>query len=308
MRGIVCLHRGILTPLLKTGVFIGYFHHGMVVHSDVFTTFFLLEVLWFVQLLYDREWRTTVFVRPWLRHTHTKTHHHGRHRPHPLPPSMAVHRWFRRNVRALHVVANVGHARFIFFSPGGVSSVTFFTSARESNFFPNTGDVRHRLCRRPSLSVPQLGTTCVLAILWGTLGTRNSLKLTLWGLLRATKCAPSEKKIEWQGWDHRWPPFFLNQTTTNQKMEFVVGDYWGGRAAVVDGVRGGVLACLGRQYRRWKNKKNTIRHGLRWPPNDDKHNNQPNVRGRNERGKRYNKWEPGGARGKGDTIILGRSN
>ena len=58
-----------------------------------------------------------------------------------------------------------------------------------------------------------------------------------------------------QGQDHRWPPFFLNQTTTNQKMEFVVGDHRGGRAMAVDGVRGGILACLGRQYRRQKNKK-----------------------------------------------------
>jgi hypothetical protein len=80
-----------------------------------------------------------------------------------------------------------------FFSPGGVSSVTFFTSARESDFFPNTGDIRRRLCCRPSLSVARLSTTCVLAILWATPGTRNSLKLALWGLLWATKCAPSEK-------------------------------------------------------------------------------------------------------------------
>jgi hypothetical protein len=39
-----------------------------------------------------------------------------------------------------------------------------------------------------------------------------------------------------------------------------------------------------------------------------KNDNQPNVRGRNERGKRYDEREPGGARGKGDTIVLGRSN
>ncbi len=38
-------------------------------------------------------------------------------------------------------------------------------------------------------------------------------------------------------------------------MEFVVGDYWEGRATAVDGVRGGILACLGWQYRRQKNKK-----------------------------------------------------
>ncbi len=82
----------------------------------------------------------------------------------------------------------------LFFSPGGVSSVTFFTSARESDFFPNTGDVRRRLCRRPLLSVAQSGTTCVLAILWATPGTRNSLKFALWGLLWATKCAPLEKR------------------------------------------------------------------------------------------------------------------
>ena len=49
-----------------------------------------------------------------------------------------------------------------FFLPGGVSSVTFFTSACESDFFPNTGDVRRRLCRRPSLSVAQLGTTFLI--------------------------------------------------------------------------------------------------------------------------------------------------
>ncbi len=48
---------------------------------------------------------------------------------------------------------------------------------------------------------------------------------------------------------------FLNQTTTNQTMEFVVGDYRGGCATAVDGVRGGVLACLGRRYRGRKNKK-----------------------------------------------------
>ncbi len=81
-----------------------------------------------------------------------------------------------------------------FFLPGGVSSVTFFTSARESDFFPNTCDVRCCLCCRPLLSVTQLGTTCVLAILWATPGTRNSLKLALWGLLWATKCAPLEKR------------------------------------------------------------------------------------------------------------------
>jgi hypothetical protein len=80
---------------------------------------------------------------------------------------------------------------------------------------------------------------------------------------------------------------FLNQTTTNQKMEFVVGDYRGGRATAVDGVRGGVLACLGRRYRRQNKLKYTIRRGLKWPPNDDKHNNQPNVCGRNKQGKRY---------------------
>ncbi len=133
-------------------------------------------------------------------------------------------------------------------SPGGVISVTFFTSAHESDFFPNTGDVRRRLCRRPSLSVAQLGTTCVLAILWVMPGTHNSLKLALWGLLWATKCAPSEKR-ESDGAETISGRRFFNQTTTNQKMEFVVGDYRGGRATAVDGVRGGVLACLGRRYR-----------------------------------------------------------
>ncbi len=81
----------------------------------------------------------------------------------------------------------------------------------------------------------------------------------LWGLLRATKCASSEKR-ESDGAEtiggHR-----------NQKMEFVVGDYRGGRATAVDGLVGGVLACLGWQYRR--RKKNTIRRDLRWPPNHD---------------------------------------
>ncbi len=70
-----------------------------------------------------------------------------------------------------------------FFLPGGVSSVTFFTSACESDFFPNTCDVLRRLCCCLLLSVAQLGTTCVLAILWVTPGTRSSLKLALWGLL-----------------------------------------------------------------------------------------------------------------------------
>ncbi len=37
-------------------------------------------------------------------------------------------------------------------------------------------------------------------------------------------------------------------------MEFVVGDYRGGRATAVDHVRGGVLG-LGWQYRQQKNKK-----------------------------------------------------
>jgi hypothetical protein len=70
-------------------------------------------------------------------------------------------------MRARHIVADVGHARFIFFLLGGVSSVTFFTIARERKlFFPNTGDVRRRFCRRPSLSVVQLGMTGVLVILW----------------------------------------------------------------------------------------------------------------------------------------------
>jgi hypothetical protein len=110
-----------------------------------------------------------------------------------------------------------------FFSPGEVSSVTYFTSARESDFFPNTCDVRRRLCCRPLLSVARLGTTCVLAILWATPGTRNSLKLALWGLLWATKCAPSEKR-ESDGAETIGGRRFLNQTTTNQKMEFVVGD------------------------------------------------------------------------------------
>jgi hypothetical protein len=73
---------------------------------------------------------------------------------------------------------------------------------------------------------------------------------------------------------------FFNQTTTNQKMEFVVQDYWGGHVMAVDGVRGGILACLG--------IKNTICCVLRWPPNDDKHNNQPNVCWHNKGGKRYN--------------------
>jgi hypothetical protein len=106
---------------------------------------------------------------------------------------MAVHRRFRQDARAHHIVANVGHA-LIFFLPGGVSSVTFFTSARESDFFPNTCDVRRRLCYSPLLSVARLGTTCVIAILWATPGTCNSLKFALWGLLWATKCAPSQKR------------------------------------------------------------------------------------------------------------------
>ncbi len=135
-----------------------------------------------------------------------------------------------------------------FFLPGGVSSVTFCTSARESGFFPNTCDVRRCLCCRPLLSVARLGTTYLLAILWATPGTCSSLKLALWGLLWATKCAPSEKR-ESDGAETIGGRCFFNQTTTNQKMEFVVGDYWGGRATAVDGVRGGVLACLGQRYR-----------------------------------------------------------
>ena len=77
---------------------------------------FLLEALRFVCLLYDREWRTTIFVRLWLRHAHTKTHHNGRHQPRPLPLSVAVHCLFRRNAYARYVVADVGHARSIFFA------------------------------------------------------------------------------------------------------------------------------------------------------------------------------------------------
>jgi hypothetical protein len=78
----------------------------------------------------------------------------------------------------------------LFFFAWGGEFCHFFTSARESDFFPNTGDVRRCLCRRLLLSVARLGTTCVLAILWATPGTRNSLKLALWGLLWARKCAP----------------------------------------------------------------------------------------------------------------------
>jgi hypothetical protein len=148
----------------------------------------------------------------------------------------------------------------LFFSPGGVSSVTFFTSARESDFFPNTCDICRRLCCCPLLFVARLGTTCVLAILWATPGTRSSFKLALWGLLWATKCAPSEKR-ESNGAETLGGRCFFNQTTTNQKIEFVVGDYWGGHATAVDGVRGGVLACLGRQYRRQNKKK----YNTSWP-------------------------------------------
>jgi hypothetical protein len=88
----------------------------------------------------------------------------------------------------------------------------------------------------------------MLAILWVMPGMHNSLKLVLWGLLWVTKCASLEKR-ESEGAETIGGHHFLNQTTTNQKMEFVVGDYQGGRPTAVDGVRGRILACLGRQYR-----------------------------------------------------------
>ncbi len=75
----------------------------------------------------------------------------------------------------------------LFFFAWGGEFCHFFTSARESDFFPKTCDVRRRLCCHPLLSIAQLGMTCVLAILWATPGTRSSLKLALWGLLWATK-------------------------------------------------------------------------------------------------------------------------
>jgi hypothetical protein len=141
--------------------------------------------------------------------------------------------------------------------PGGVSSVTFFTSARESNFFPNTGDICCRLCHHPSLSVSQRGTMCMPDILWAMLGTCNSLN-------SCCGCCFGWRNV------HRWKKErvkticghrFLNWTTNNQKMEFLVGDYRGGCTMSVDGVRGDVLACLGWWYRRQKNKK----YNTSWP-------------------------------------------
>jgi hypothetical protein len=128
----------------------------------------------------------------------------------------------------------------LFFLPGGVSSVTFFTSACESDFFPNTCDVRRRLCCRPLLSVAQLGTTCVLAILWATPGTRNSLKLVLWGLLWATKCAPSEKR-ESDGAETIGGCRFF-KSNNNQPKDGVCGGGLSGRA------RDGGGRCQGRGF------------------------------------------------------------
>ncbi len=71
---------------------------------------FLLEVLWFVRLLYDREWNTKVFVDCDWAHTHKNTPTMGN-----VLPSMAVHRRLRCDSRACHIVADVWFAFFIFF-------------------------------------------------------------------------------------------------------------------------------------------------------------------------------------------------
>ncbi len=165
---------------------------------------------------------------PWATSAMASAAIHGSPPPVPARRACSPHRG-RRWARSVY-----------FFSPGGVSSVTFFTSARESDFFPNTGDVRRRLCCRPLLSVARLGTTCVLAMLWATPGTRNSLKLALWGLLWATKCAPSEKRLSDGAETIGGRRFF--KSNNNQPKDRVCGGGLSGR------VRDGGGQCQGRRF------------------------------------------------------------
>ena len=112
------------------------------------------------------------------------------------------------------------------------------------------------------------------------------------------KCAPSEK-MESDRAETIGGRRFLNQTTTIQKMEFVVGDYRGGRATAVDGVRGSVLACLGRRYRRQKIK---IQYVMALERQQNITTNQMYAGAMNEEKDMINEsW--GGAWGNGDTIV-----
>jgi len=70
-------------------------------------------------------------------------------------------------------VGDAAHAWFLLFCEGGVSSIVFLITARQSDYFSNTGDVSRRLCRRLSLSTTQPSTTRTLITLWATTSTRD---------------------------------------------------------------------------------------------------------------------------------------
>ena len=164
---------------------------------------------------------------------------------------MEVRRWFQRNARARHVMADVGHTRFIFFSPGGGEFCHFSYKCSLKRFFLNTGGVRRRLCCRPSLLLARSSITCVLTILWATPGARNSLKLALWGLLWATNCALSEKR-DGNGAETIGSRRFFN-SNNNQPINDICG--WGlsEKARDRSEMCGGELSRrLGRRYGRQK--------------------------------------------------------
>jgi hypothetical protein len=61
---------------------------------------------------------------------------------------------------------------FFCFARGG-EFYCFFITARQSDYFPNTGDISRRLCRHLSLSATQPSATRELRTSWATMRTRD---------------------------------------------------------------------------------------------------------------------------------------
>ena len=115
------LHRNANTPPPKPGYFMVLIY-PQVVHSVVFMTNFFVSL------------RKTSHVPHTTPNTH---HHHGRRRPRPLPPSVAVHCRFWHKARPRNIVAGFRHAHFRIFPRGLVSSDAFFNQCSLMRVFSN---------------------------------------------------------------------------------------------------------------------------------------------------------------------------